>query len=228
MRIQNVGALFIKQGKDCIKNAPVLLLFFIYPVVSLILTQAMKEQAGSSELFVSIFATMHAVFTPIVAASSFIAEEREKNTLRVLIMSNVTLKEYLLSVGGFIILANLLTGSSFILYGPVKSIPLFILALGAGSLISIILGICIGLFLKNAAAANGIAVPIWILFDFLPMLANFNEKIAAVADLTYSGQLSRLMAGKEITQSGLIAIAANLIILSLISGLLYKRSISEE
>jgi len=228
MRIQNVGALFIKQGKDCIKNAPVLLLFFIYPVVSLILTQAMKEQAGSSELFVSIFATMHAVFTPIVAASSFIAEEREKNTLRVLIMSNVTLREYLLSVGGFILLANLLTGCSFILYGPVKSILLFILAMAAGSLISIVLGSCISLFLKNAAAANGISVPIGILFAFLPMLANFNEKIAAVADLTYAGQLGRLMAGKEVSPSGFIVIAFNLAILSLISGLLYKRSLLAE
>lgn len=228
MRIQNIGALFIKQGKDCAKNAPVLLLFFIYPVICLILTQAMKEQVGSGEMFISIFATMHAVFTPIVAASSFIAEEREKNTLRVLIMSNVTLKEYLFSVGGFILLANLLTGSSFIFCGQVKNIPLFILAMAAGSLISIILGSCIGLFLKNAAAANGIAVPIGILFAFLPMLANFNKKIAAVADLTYSGQLSRLMAGKEMTLKGFIVIAANLAILSLISGLLYKRSILEE
>lgn len=229
MRVQNIGALFYKQVKDCAKNPPVLLLFFIYPIVALILIQAMKDEAGISDLFVSMFATMHSVFTPIVAASSFIAEEREKNTLRVLIMSNVKLKEYLISVGGFILLANLLTGSSFIFFANLTvSNYLFIFAMGAGSLISIILGSCIGLFAKNAAAANGLAVPIGIAFAFLPMLANFNKGIEKVASLTYGQQFSKLMSGKEISFPGLIVIAANLAILITASALLYKRSISEE
>lgn len=229
MKIKNVGALFCKQAKDCAKNPPFLLLFFIYPTVALVLIQAMMGQPGISEVFVSMFAVMHSVFTPIVAAASFIAEEREKNTLRVLIMSNVTLKEYLVSVGGFILLANLLTGSSFIFFGNhAVSDSLFILAMGGCSLISVILGSCIGLFSKNAAAANGLAVPIGILFAFLPMLANFNRKIETVADFTYGQQLGRLLAGKEITFCGFIVIAANLAILVIASAFLYKRSLSEE
>jgi len=228
MRIQNIAALFIKQSKDCARNFPVLLLFFIYPLVALILTRAMADQAGTGDLFTTIFATMHAVFTPLVAASSFIAEEREKNTLRVLIMSNVTLKEYLLSVGGFILLANLITGSAFIFFGNLPAgVFTFILAMGGCSLISIMLGSCIGLFLKNAAAANGIAVPVGIFFAFLPMLANFNEKIEAVANFTYGQQFSKIIAGNRINYAGLIIIGANFAILATMSGLLYKRSLSE-
>jgi len=228
MKVKNVGALFCKQAKDCAKNPPVLLLFFIYPLVALVLIQAMKDQPGISELFVSMFAVMHGVFTPIVAAASFIAEEREKNTLRVLIMSNVTLKEYLISVGGFILLANLLTGSSFIFFGnPAASNSLFILSMGGCSFISVILGSCIGLFSKNAAAASGLAVPIGIFFAFLPMLANFNKGIEAVAGFTYGQQFGRLLAGKEITFYGLTVITANLAMLIILSVLLYKRSLSE-
>lgn len=230
MRIQNISALFYKQSKDCAKNLPVLMLFFIYPIVALILIQAMKDQDGISGLFVSIFATMHIVFTPIVASSSFIAEEREKNTLRVLIMSNVTLKEYLLSVGGFILIANLLTGCSFILFGKLQAdnIPSFILAMATGSLISIILGSCIGLFSKNAAAANGLAVPVGILFAFLPMLSNFNKSIEMAARFTYGQQLSMLMAGKKIGFFGLAVITLNFAALLAISVILYKRSLTEE
>lgn len=229
MRIQNISALFVKQGKDCAKNAPVLLLFFIYPFVALVLTQAMKDQAGSAELFVSIFATMHAVFTPIVAASSFIAEEREKNTLRALIMSNVTLKEYLLSTGGFIILANLLTGLSFIFLGNMSAnISSFILAMVICGLISTLLGCSIGLFCRNAAAANGLAVPLGILFAFLPMLANFNKSLDKISSFIYSGQLARLMAGRQPGAAGIALIIINLAILAGISGLLYKKSLTEE
>lgn len=230
MRVQNIGALFYKQAKDCLKNLPVLILFFVYPIVALILTQAMKDQPGTGELFVSMFATMHIVFAPIVATSSFISEEKEKNTLRVLIMSNVTLKEYLLSVGGFVLAANLLTGSSFILIGKLSAnnILLFVLAMVMGSLISIILGSCIGFFAKNASAANGLAVPIGIFFAFMPMLANFNKGIDAVAKFTYGGQLSRLMAGKDFNVFSLLVLAANLAILFVISAILYKRSLSEE
>lgn len=230
MRPQNITALFYKQTKDCFKNLPVLVLFFIYPIVALILIQAMKDQAGTGDLFISMFATMHCVFTPIVAASSFIGEEREKNTLRVLIMSNVRLNEYLLSVGGFVLIANLLTGLSFILFGNLAfdNIPAFILSLGTGSLISIILGCCIGLFSKNAAAANGIAVPIGIFFAFLPMLAKFNDGIKAIAKFTYGHHLSNLMVGEDITILGIVVIAANLALLILISTLLYKKSLSED
>lgn len=230
MRIHNITALFYKQSKDSFKNLPVLVLFFIYPIVALILIQAMKDQPGTGSLFISIFAIMHSVFTPIVAASSFIAEEREKNTLRVLIMSNVTLKEYLFSIGGFVFIANMLTGSSFILFGNLsaqKSLP-FLLAMGAGSLLSIVLGCCIGLFSKNAAAANGLAVPIGMLFAFLPMLANFNKGIEAAAKFTYGQQLSYLMAGNEINLFGIIVIAVNLIVLIVISAILFKKSLSEE
>lgn len=230
MRFQNISALFYKQTKDCLKNLPVLILFFVYPIVALILTQAMKDQPGTGELFVSMFATMHIVFAPIVAAASFISEEKEKHTLRVLIMSNVILKEYLFSVGGFVLAANLLTGSSFIFLGRLTAHNtfLFIIAMVTGSLISIILGSCIGFFANNASAANGLAVPIGILFAFLPMLANFNKGIDAVASFSYGGQLSRLMAGKDFNVCSLLVLAANLAILIVISAILYKRSLSEE
>ena len=231
MRIQNVGALFHKQVKDVFKNLPVLVLFIVYPVIALVMTQAMKDQADMGGFFISIFATMHCVFTPIVATSSIITEEKQTNTLRVLIMSNVNLREYLLSIGGFVLISTLLSSTVFLflegLPSP-ESVLRFLSAIAIGSLISIIVGVCIGLFSKNAAAANGLSVPIGMVFAFLPMLANFNKGIEAVSKFTFSQQVSYLLSGKSLTFFGIIVICVNFILMLVISAFRFKRSISEE
>jgi ABC-2 type transport system permease protein len=230
MRVQNVTALFHKQVKDVFKNLPVLVLFIVYPVIAVIMTQAMKDQADMGSFFVSIFATMHCVFTPIVATASIITEEKEKNTLRVLIMSNVNLREYLISIGGFILIADLLTSGIFLFLIDLTSeqMILILAAIAIGSLISIILGVCIGLFSKNAAAANGLAVPFGMVFAFLPMLAGFNKGIEAVSKFTFGQQISYLLGGKTINTFGIIVLCANFIVLLVISAVRFKRSISEE
>ncbi len=230
MHVQNITALFQKQLKDSIRNMPVLVLFIVYPVIALVMTQAMKNQVGMGAFFVSIFATMHCVFTPIVTTSSIIAEEKEQNTLRVLFMSNVTLKEYLLSIGGFVLISNLITSCFFLLlteFTP-KQALLFLLAIGIGSFISIILGACLALFSKNASAANGLSVPFGMVFAFLPMLANFNSGIEAVSKFTFSQQISYLLAGKELTGFGLIVLGVNFIILCIVATVLYSKSISDD
>lgn len=230
MRVQNITALFHKQIKDVIKNMPVLVLFFVYPCVAAVMTNAMKDQADVGIMFISIFATMHCVFTPIVATSSIIAEEKENNTLRVLIMSNVTLREYLTSIGGFVFLATLLTGSTFISFQTLsfeKALQ-FLFFMAIGSLVSVVLGMCIGLLSKNAAAANGLAVPFGMVFAFLPMLANFNKGMEAISRFTYGQQVSYLFAGKSISAFGIAILCINLILLIAVSAVLFKRSIADE
>lgn len=229
MRVQNITALFQKQLKDMLKNMPILVLFVIYPIVATVMTNAMSDQPEAVTMFLSVFATMHCVFTPIVATSSIIAEEKEKNTLRVLIMSNVTIQEYLLSIGGFVLIATLFTGCSFLFIHP-QTLPaslLFLASVAIGGLISLALGMFIGLLSKNAAAANGLAVPFGMIFAFLPMLANFNKGIEAVSRFTYGQQISYLIAGKSFTTFGIVILFINFIVLITVSTRLYKKSIAD-
>ena len=114
---QTVSAIFCKQVKDVLKNTEVLILFIIYPVVAFVMTSAMSSTIGQELLFVSIFGVMHCVFAPIVTTATIISEEKEKNTLRTLIMSSVSPVEYLLSIGSFVLICTLVSGSSFILIG---------------------------------------------------------------------------------------------------------------
>lgn len=230
IRIQTISALFIKQLQDTLKNMPILVLFLIYPCIALVMTQAMKDQAGTQDIFLSIFATMHCVFTPIVSISGMMSEEKEKNTLRVLIMSNVTLREYFISIGGFVLIADLISGSSFIAIAglSVTEAFFFLVSLGIGCPVSILLGICIGLYAKNAAAANGLAVPCAMIFAFLPMLSFFNETIKSAARFTYGQQISSLLSGNSLTLFGLIVIIFNLLIFIFLASVLYRRSLSVE
>jgi ABC-2 type transport system permease protein len=173
---------------------------------------------------------MHCVFTPIVATAGVISEEKEKNTLRVLIMSNVSLKEYLGSIGGFILIATVLSGSVFLFISDqtLETSLFFLLFLSIGCLVSIILGTCIGLYSKNTGAANGLAVPFGMLFAFMPMLSSFNEGIEKISRFTYGQQISYLLSGKRIDVFGIIIICLNATALLGLSALLYKKSLSEE
>lgn len=228
--IRNAAALFVKQFKDTLKNMPVLVLFIVYPCIALIMGQALQKQVGETTLFLSIFATMHCVFTPIEATASIIAEEKESNTLRMLIMSNVTLLEYFLSIGGFVLITALFTGSAFLFmadYSFTQALS-FLLIMCIGCVISIGAGICIGLYAKNTAAANGLAVPIGMVFAFLPMLSNFNSNVKAVAKFTYGQQIGSLIAGKPISSFGIAIMIINTVIILVTALLLFRKSVTEE
>ncbi len=222
-------AIFQKQIKDVLKNTAVLILFFIFPIIAFAMSSAMSEQAGQGSFFISIFATMHAVFTPIVTTAAIIAEEKEKNTLRVLIMSNVKPYQYLLSIGGFVFISTLLTGSAFILvanYGIISSFN-FIFDLAIGCICSIILGLTIGGFAKNTMSANAIAVPIGMLFAFLPMLSSFNKSLEKVSRFTYGQQVSNLISSPEsigFSVENVVVIAANLLLIIIAFVVIFRRN----
>jgi ABC-2 type transport system permease protein len=197
-----IKAIFSKQIKELIKNSEVLILFFVYPLVGVVMTVAMKEQMQGSLLFVGIFATMHSVFTPIVTTAAIISEEKEKNTLRVLMMATVKPLEYLVSIGSFLFICTLISGSLFIFLGEyaLQEAVLFLIYLSVGSLLSILIGMSIGMYAKNTMAANSLAVPTGLFLSFLPMLAEFNQKVHAVSKMLYTGQVSQWIA-KENTPS---------------------------
>lgn len=195
MSIQVIGGIFIKQVKDVLKNTQVLILFFIFPVIALVMSNAMAGQKDEQVMFLSVFATMHTVFTPIVTTASIISEEKEKNTLRVLIMANVRPVQYLISIGSFVLLCSLLTGSSFVFigaYGGADALKL-LGVMAIGSTLSIIVGMAIGANAKNMTAANGIAAPLGMVFGFLPMLANFNDTLERISRFTYGQQISYMI-----------------------------------
>ncbi len=97
--MKNISAIFVRQIKDTLKNKSVLIQFLMFPVMTLIMENTVKIDGMAPHFFAELFAVMYIGMAPLTAISAIIGEEKEKNTLRVLLMANVKPHEYMLGVG---------------------------------------------------------------------------------------------------------------------------------
>ena len=193
--IYHIKAILWKQIKDTLKNKTILIQFVMFPVMTVIMENAIEIQNMPEHFFANLFAIMYVGMAPLTSIAAIIAEEKEKNTLRVLQMSNVKGGEYLLGnliyifvmcmIGSLVIgLAGGYTG---------KTLLTFMAIMAAGHTISAVLGAAIGVISKNQMSATSLTVPVMMVFSFLPMLSMFNETIAKLAKVVYSQQLHLLL-----------------------------------
>lgn len=192
--MKNLIAIFKKQVKDTLKNKAVFIQFVMFPAMTLIMNNAIKIEGMPKNFFVFLFATMYVGMAPLVGMAAVISEEKEKNTLRVLLMSNVKPHEYLIGVGSYIWAVCMLGAAVICAAGTydLKESACFMLVMAVGILISLLVGAAIGTWSKTQMAATSVTVPVMIIFSFLPMISLFNGTIAKVAKYTYSEQI-RLM-----------------------------------
>lgn len=110
MSLRRVRAVFKKQVLETWKNKAVLLQFLMFPVFGVILTKTIAD--GNKDIpydyFITMFAAMYVGMSPAVAMEGIISEEKEKGTLRSLLMSNVKSHEYLLGVGLYVFIMCML------------------------------------------------------------------------------------------------------------------------
>ena len=197
--MNNILTIFQKQIKDTFKNKSVLIQFLMFPIMAVIIENSipLEDMAMPKHFFVKMFSAMFVGMAPLVSTSAIIAEEKEQNTLRALIMSNITPFQYLLGIGSYVLVLCMLGSVVFAVCGGYSGAGLvqFLLTMAVGILISILFGSLIGIISKNQMAATSLTVPLMMVFSFLPMLAMFNESIAKVAKFVYSEQVYRLIHG---------------------------------
>ena len=191
--MRNVLVIIKKQLKDTLKNKTVLIQFIMFPLMTLIMEHAISLPDMPELFFTKLFSVMYMGMAPLTSAAAIISEEKEKNTLRVLMMANVKPWEYLLGVGTYVWILCM-AGAGIMATGlPASDIPFYLGVMAAGFVISIALGACIGIFSSNQMTATSLFVPVMLVFSFSPMLAMFNDKIEKVARIFYTQQLRVLM-----------------------------------
>lgn len=228
MNMKKVAAIFRKQVKDTFKNKEVLIQFMMFPVIATIMQNSIQIDNMPRNYFVILFATMFIGMSPLTSMSAILAEEKEKNTLRVLLMSNVKASEYLLGVGSYIFFICMLGSLVFALVGKYSGTEfiVFLLIMAIGILISMLIGAGIGTLSKNQMAATSMTVIIMMIFAFLPMISMFNDVVAKVSRFTFSQQLNNWMNGigtisLKVDSVGILFV--NMIIALLIFLLAYRR-----
>ena len=224
----NILSIFQKQIKDTFKNKTVLIQFVMFPVMTIVMENSVNMEGVMEHFFAILFATMFIGMAPLSSMAAIISEEKEKNTLRVLMMANVKPIEYLIGVGSYIWTACMIDALVIGIGGNYKGKELltFLAIMAVGILASLLIGAAIGTWSRNQMMATSLTVPVLSIFSFLPMLSMFNETIEKIAKVVYSQQISILINSIGHVQvsfenAGIILI--NIVLAGIAFGFAYKK-----
>lgn len=193
--MRNVLIIIKKQFRDTLKNKTVLIQFVLFPIMTLIMEHAIELDGMPECFFTKLFSVMYIGMAPLTTVAAIISEEKEKNTLRVLMMANVKPWQYLTGVGIYVWILCM-AGALVMATGLERQLIFFYLAvMGTGFMISVILGGCVGIFAKNQMSATSIVIPVMAILSFGPMLAMFNETLEKVVRFIYTQQLKGFLDG---------------------------------
>lgn len=162
MRFYKIKALFKLGLEDLLKNMNV----FIYIILPLgfALLYSRMEAMPKGYIF-SLCILLNLSMVPVALMGTIIAEEKEKNTLRTLILNDVKATEILLSKALicmlFVLINNILI--YFITSLPINTFVLYQLVAFFVSCAVIFLGAVVGLFSKNQMSAGLLSMPFMLL-----------------------------------------------------------------
>ncbi len=226
--MKNIKAVFIKQIIDTTKNKTVFIQFLMFPIMTVVMENAIKIENMPEYFFVKLFSVMFVGMAPLTCMSAIISEEKEKNTLRALMMSNVKPWQYLLGTGAYIFIMCMAGTAVFAVLGGYTNteLSIFLFSMISGIILSEIIGAVIGIFGRNQMAATSLTIPIMMIFSFVPMLSMFNEGIEKIARIIYSQQISDIINGigaSDLSTESIIVIAANFVIALTLFAVVYRK-----
>ncbi len=222
------------MGKNCI----------IMPIFAIGFTAVMRilynnMDMGSSApiemlnaYVLSMGLVMNLGMTGIYCPCLLLAEEKEKNTLRVLMTSSVNGLEFFLGsiLPVFIVTAIinflLMPISGYMISG--NDLAVFALVSILSSLTSCIIGMLLGIFAKNQVSAGTIITPVVLIFMLIPMFANMIEELSKISRFLFTGILMDMIAdistgAKEIIKPESIAILIAEVIISIALFVIFYR-----
>lgn len=226
--MRSVKAIFKKQALDMLKNPMVLVMFLIFPAVALVMTQliAKTNEDISNNMFVSMMSAIFAGMGLITSAAGCIAEDKERKSLRFLILAGVKPHQYLLGTGGFLLLAGTITSVLFALIGDFTATETikFLVIMITGTAASIILGTAIGMLSKNQQAATALGMPIAMILGFTPMIATFDKTVEKIASILYTQQINVIV--NDVSASlgkPLLVVGCNIAVFTILFILAYRK-----
>ena len=227
--MKHIQAILWKQFKDTLKNKSILIQFLLFPVITIIMENSIKIEGMPEHFFAIMFGVMFIGMAPLTSMAAIIAEEKEKNTLRVLRMSNVKPAEYLLGVGiyvwGMCMIGALIIALSSKFTG--SGLFYFMLITTMGILVSLLIGAFIGVISKSQMMATSITVPVMMIFAFIPMLSMFNDVIKKVGKVTYTQRINTLLFNVqdlEVSTESILVIGITALLTLVLFVLAYKKS----
>ena len=226
--MRNAAVIFKKQLRDTLRNKTILIQFVMFPVLVIIMENTIKVPDMPEHFFAKLFAVMFIGMAPLTCMSSLISEEKEKDTLRVLLMCNVSPAEYLVGVGAYVFMMCTVGTVVFATVGGYSGEDLvrFVYIMSAGIVLSELTGAVIGIYSRDQMAATSLTMPVMALGAFIPMLSTFNGKIKDLAQVVWTQQVSELINGigsSDIPSKSIVVIAVSFVCALLLFAAAYSR-----
>ena len=113
--MSSIKAIFTKQVLDIFKNREVLIQFVLFPLVAFAMTELVAKGNDNipDNMFILMMSSVFVGMSMILTMASIIAEDKERKSLRVLVIAGVKPHEYLLGTGGAIFAASVLVSAVF-------------------------------------------------------------------------------------------------------------------
>lgn len=226
--MRNTVAVFKNQFNEFLSDKEVLLFFVMFPTMVFLQTHIMELNEGVYPyMIVKGMGSMFASAFMIMILPQLIAEHHENGSLRFMVMSGIKPISYLMGIGGFFLMLNMISATAFAWMGEFTGTALinFMLTMLLGTVSSILVAAIIGILSKNRQKAMGIALPAGMGLMFLPMLVNAFEPLGPILDLLYLGRLDNMMAAVFTGDfmMDVIVILVNIVVLGVIFAVLFKR-----
>lgn len=171
--LKRIQAIFMKDYKEFSRNYAVSMMIFLPIILAFMYRQTGTESIQNS------FLPLNMTFSMVTAyvQACLIAEEKERNTLRSLMMSPASIAEILLGKSLFVFIMTgviLAICANIVGYTP-NQIAVIMLALAISTVFYVALGTICGLFTKSVMEASLAVLPVVLIFSFGPMALFLNE-----------------------------------------------------
>lgn len=185
MNLRIIKRLIKKDFKNCFLNKNIFLMMIVPIFFCFIYRNITKDPT-----YVLWLCTMFSIsIIPTTVLPMMVAEEKEKNTLRSLMLANVTAFEFLFSKAFVCVLLTLVDALIvfFIMKTDTTLLPIYTGSIILSTTSLLLLGAVAGLFSKDQASAGTIATPL-MLIVMMPSvfsgLSEFMEKVSILVPTT--------------------------------------------
>lgn len=206
-----IRAMINKEKTDILRNKKMLIIMFIFPVIYLFITFAgIQEFKGDGSAFV----LMHSIMVPIQIIASIVAEEKEKGTFKMLMMSGVRAFEYIIGIMMFLVFGMVIFDQT----GATKNSDTFeaVIVNMIAFILSMMIGFIIGVISDNQVSVGAVSLPVTLIIFFMPIVGMFNEKYEFLGKYLYSGVLFKILNGTHCNLENIIILSINTIVLIVI------------
>ncbi|MEG2293462.1 MAG: ABC transporter permease [Carnobacterium sp.] len=203
--MRKIQTLFMLKLEMILKNltimlGPIMAILFVFIFKTVVEVPTPGGTQTESVEFVTgyilqIGVIFNVTMTGIMAASMPLAEEKEMQTLRVLLSSSVNKVEFL--IGSLAPVLVIMTAINFILI-PISGVfvgnmLVYLLITTIVSVITIILGLLIGMSAKNQMSVSLLSMPFMLILMMIPLLFQLNDLAGKASSFIYTGTLNEII-----------------------------------